>query len=234
MKLVESRSGAFLSYGLAALAIVTALIDTLPVGEQRGVLIEATTLLTTSPGMNRDETRRMASAMLAQLGSTRPAPTTAKEMNAELGKTIRLSRPHRWSGQTAATRRQASATYPLTPRSRRMSVMVASFCIACPPAKYCRAVGRCAASVDLGTSATDPVPSVLTVEIRPTFQAAPHRLLTALIVKLKRTVNVVFVSHNALAFGLEGRHIILATSPGTSSGQSRRGATWPESPRPCS
>jgi hypothetical protein len=44
---------------------------------------------------------------------------------------------------------------------------------------------------------------MLTVEIRPTLQAAPHRLFTALIAKLKWTVNVVLVSHNALALVLK-------------------------------
>jgi hypothetical protein len=68
MKLVESRSGDNSSDGLAALALVTALINTLRVEEQRQVLSEAITFL--SPGMNRDEARRIVGAMLGQLGPT--------------------------------------------------------------------------------------------------------------------------------------------------------------------
>lgn len=67
MKLEESRGGANSSDGLAALALVTALIDTLAVGEQRKVLSQAAELLSTSPGVNRDEARRIVNAMLAQL-----------------------------------------------------------------------------------------------------------------------------------------------------------------------
>jgi hypothetical protein len=70
MKLVESHSGVSSSDGLAALALVTALIDTLPVGEQRKVLSAGIALLLTTPGTNRDEARRIVSAMLAQLGPT--------------------------------------------------------------------------------------------------------------------------------------------------------------------
>ncbi|HET6220789.1 MAG TPA: hypothetical protein VFE11_01435 [Dongiaceae bacterium] len=70
MKLVESRSGGISSDGLAALALVTALIGTLPVGEQRKVLSEAIALLPTSPGTDRDEARRIVGAMLGQLGPT--------------------------------------------------------------------------------------------------------------------------------------------------------------------
>jgi hypothetical protein len=70
MKLVEPRSGVISSDGMAALALVTAVIDSLPVNEQRKVLSEAAALLSTSPGMNRDEARRIVSAMLAQLGPT--------------------------------------------------------------------------------------------------------------------------------------------------------------------
>jgi hypothetical protein len=137
----------------------------------------------------------------AELGKRRYGSIAPSSMERPDGRKLCYGpRPH---GSIAA-RRQAWTTYhPLTPPSRRMSVMVASFCIACPPAKYCRAVGRCTASVDLRASATDPVPFMRAVEIRPTLQAAPHRLLTALIVKLKRTVNVVLVSHSALALALK-------------------------------
>jgi hypothetical protein len=68
MKLVESRSGNISSDGLAALALVTALINTLPVGEQRKVLSAGIMLLSTSPGTNRDDARRMVGEMLGQLG----------------------------------------------------------------------------------------------------------------------------------------------------------------------
>jgi hypothetical protein len=74
MKLVESRIGTNSSDGLAALALVTALIDTLPVGEQRKVLSEGIALLSTSPATNRDEARRIVSAMLAQPGPTEARP----------------------------------------------------------------------------------------------------------------------------------------------------------------
>jgi hypothetical protein len=70
MRLVESLSGDNSSDGLAALALVTALINTLRVEEQRQVLSEAITFLSTSPGMNRDEARRIVGAMLGQLGPT--------------------------------------------------------------------------------------------------------------------------------------------------------------------
>jgi hypothetical protein len=71
MKLVESTGGNISSDGLAALALVTALINTLRAEEQRKVLSEALTFLSTSPGMNRDEARRIVDAMLGQLGPTR-------------------------------------------------------------------------------------------------------------------------------------------------------------------
>jgi hypothetical protein len=70
MKLVESHSGVNSPDGLAALALVTALIDGLPVGEQRKVLSEGIALLLSSPGTNRDEARRIVGAMLGQLGPT--------------------------------------------------------------------------------------------------------------------------------------------------------------------
>jgi hypothetical protein len=55
------------------------------------------------------------------------------------------------------------------------------------------------------------VSSVLAVEIRPTPQAAPHRVLAALIVKLKRTVNVVLVHRSALALALKAATSSLPT-----------------------
>jgi hypothetical protein len=70
MKLVEPRGGVSSSDGMVALALVTALIDSLPVNEQRKLLSEAATALSTSPALNRDEARRMVGAMLAQLGPT--------------------------------------------------------------------------------------------------------------------------------------------------------------------
>jgi hypothetical protein len=74
MKLVEPREGVVSSDGLAALALITAVIDGLPVNEQRRVLSAAAALLLTSPGVNRDEARRIVSAMLAQLGPTEARP----------------------------------------------------------------------------------------------------------------------------------------------------------------
>jgi hypothetical protein len=70
MKLVESSAGNISSDGLSALALVTALINTLRAGEQRAVLAEAIAFLSTSPGTNRDEARRVVSEMLRQLGPT--------------------------------------------------------------------------------------------------------------------------------------------------------------------
>ena len=70
MKLVESRGGISSPDGLAALALMASLIDSLPVNEQRKVISGAIALLPTSPGANRDEARRIVSAMLAQLGPT--------------------------------------------------------------------------------------------------------------------------------------------------------------------
>jgi hypothetical protein len=66
MKLVESTTGSISSDGLAALAL--ALISTLRVEDQRKVLSEAIGSLSTSPGVNRDEARRIVGAMLRQLG----------------------------------------------------------------------------------------------------------------------------------------------------------------------
>jgi hypothetical protein len=70
MKLVESRCGNISPDGLAALALVTALINTPRAGEQRTVLSEAIAFLSTSPGTDRDEARRIVGAMLGQLGPT--------------------------------------------------------------------------------------------------------------------------------------------------------------------
>jgi hypothetical protein len=70
MKLVESAGGSISSDGLAALALVTALINTLRAEDQRKVLSEAIGSLSTAPGTNRDEARRIVGAMLGQLGPT--------------------------------------------------------------------------------------------------------------------------------------------------------------------
>jgi hypothetical protein len=70
MKFVEPTGGNASSDGLAALALVTALINTLRAEDQRKVLSEAIASLQTSPGMNRDDARRIVGAMLRQLGPT--------------------------------------------------------------------------------------------------------------------------------------------------------------------
>jgi hypothetical protein len=51
------------------------------------------------------------------------------------------------------------------------------------------------------------------VKTRATLQAAPHRLLAALIVKLKRTVNVVLVHRSALALALKAATLPLPICP---------------------
>jgi hypothetical protein len=66
MKLEQSR-GSSSSDGLAALALVTALINNLPVGRQRRLLAEASVLLPDLPGTNRDEAHRIIHAMRAQI-----------------------------------------------------------------------------------------------------------------------------------------------------------------------
>jgi hypothetical protein len=53
---------------MATLAILTALIETLPVGQQRTVLARAAALLPDgSSGTRRDEARRIIGAMLEQV-----------------------------------------------------------------------------------------------------------------------------------------------------------------------
>jgi hypothetical protein len=129
------------------------------------------------------------------------------------------SRPHR----SIAARGQTSATsHPLTPPSGGTSVMAASICIAWSPAKHHRAVCRRTAIIDVRASATDPVPFMRAVKTRATLQAAPRRFFTALIVKLKRTVNVVLVSQNALALASKAATLplpICPLSPDTGSEQ---------------
>jgi hypothetical protein len=68
MELELSRAG-FSAGGMVALAILTAMIETLPVGEQRTVLTRAAALVPEGSGPRRDEARRMIGAMLAQTGS---------------------------------------------------------------------------------------------------------------------------------------------------------------------
>lgn len=67
MKLELSRAGSS-SGEMATLAILTALIERLPVGEQRTVLARAAALLPEgSSGTRRDEASRIIGAMLAQV-----------------------------------------------------------------------------------------------------------------------------------------------------------------------
>jgi hypothetical protein len=67
MKLELSRAGSS-SGEMATLAILTALIETLPVGQQRTVLARAAALLPDgSSGTRRDEARRIIGAMLEQV-----------------------------------------------------------------------------------------------------------------------------------------------------------------------
>jgi hypothetical protein len=65
MRLELSQAG-FSAGGLATLAILTAMIEMLPVGEQRTVLVRAATLVPDGSGPRRDEARRMIGAMFAQ------------------------------------------------------------------------------------------------------------------------------------------------------------------------
>jgi hypothetical protein len=66
MELELSRTG-FSADGLATLALLTAMIETLPIGEQRTVLTRAAALVPGGSGPRRNEARRMISAMLAQI-----------------------------------------------------------------------------------------------------------------------------------------------------------------------
>jgi hypothetical protein len=67
MKLELSRAGSS-SGEMATLAILTALIETLSVGQQRTVLARAAALLPEgSSGTRRDEANRIIGAMLAQV-----------------------------------------------------------------------------------------------------------------------------------------------------------------------
>jgi hypothetical protein len=66
MELELSRAH-FSADGLATLALLTAMIETLPIGEQRTVLTRAAALVPGGSGPRRNEARRMISAMLAQV-----------------------------------------------------------------------------------------------------------------------------------------------------------------------
>jgi hypothetical protein len=68
MKLEESHGGVSSADGLAALALVTAMINALPTADQHAVLTAAAALLPAAPGYNRDDARRMIGAMFAQIG----------------------------------------------------------------------------------------------------------------------------------------------------------------------
>jgi hypothetical protein len=68
MKLELPQVG-FSAGGLATMAILTALLETLPVGDQRTVLVRAAALVPEGAGPRRDEARRIIGAMFAQTGS---------------------------------------------------------------------------------------------------------------------------------------------------------------------
>jgi hypothetical protein len=65
MRLELSQAG-FSANGLATLAILTAMIEMLPVGEQRTLLARAAALVPDGSGPRRDEARRMIGAMFEQ------------------------------------------------------------------------------------------------------------------------------------------------------------------------
>lgn len=68
MKLEESHGGVSSADGLAALALVTAMINASPKGDQRAGLTAAAALLPAAPGYNRNDARRMIGAMFAHIG----------------------------------------------------------------------------------------------------------------------------------------------------------------------
>jgi hypothetical protein len=63
---LELSQASFSASGLATLAIVTAMIEMLPVGEQRTLLARAAALVPDGSGPRRDEARRMIGAMFSQ------------------------------------------------------------------------------------------------------------------------------------------------------------------------
>jgi hypothetical protein len=67
MKLELSQAG-FSPVGLASLALLAALIETLPVAEQRLLLARAAALVPEGSGPRRNEARRLIGAMHAQTG----------------------------------------------------------------------------------------------------------------------------------------------------------------------
>jgi hypothetical protein len=68
MKLEMSQAG-FSAVGLTTMAILTAMIEALPVREQRLVLARAAALVPEGPGPRREEARRMIGAMFMQAGA---------------------------------------------------------------------------------------------------------------------------------------------------------------------
>jgi hypothetical protein len=68
MKL-ELSQAAFSPLGLATMAIVTAMLEAMPVAEQRLVLARAAVLVPEGSGARREEARRMIGAMFAQTGA---------------------------------------------------------------------------------------------------------------------------------------------------------------------